>query len=140
MHDWWRGTLQPRHRRILVDPNAELQCNAPHATHPFAGMDRRRGRVIDAGQEGGAAGLARDLLLGDLAERRQIMLGKAGDNAAPRSDMAWTGRAPDPAVAAKLGLDIVRDAEFLDVAGGFAEMMTKALGAVGAAEGFQRGE
>src|SRR5688572_31686499 len=103
-------------------------------------MNRRRRRIVDAGEEGRGAGLARDLVPADLAKGVQVAPCEHRENTAPRSDMTRAGRAPDPAVAAELGVNAMLDAELLDVARGFAEMVAQASGTIRAAEGFQGGE
>ena len=55
------AALEPRHRRILENPNALAQDDAAQAADELAGMQCGRGRIVDAGEKGRRAAASGNL-------------------------------------------------------------------------------
>src|SRR5689334_11434535 len=132
-----RGTIEARHRRILIDAHAVLQHHAANATHELAGMHCCRRRIVNAGEEGAAAGHGGNLFAAYGAEWVDFMRVERRHDIVPGAHLARAGGAPDPAVAAELGIDAMHLAEGRNLVGRSAEGIPQRNGPGRAAESLQ---
>ena len=110
--------VQPSHRSALVHLHAEVQRDAAQRPHQAPGMDRRVGRLQDAGEEGSRPGAFGDLLPAQAPVGMNLVGPQRVHEVVPDADVGGTGRSPDRSVALEARIEPVAAAQGLDVVDG----------------------
>ena len=107
-HDRRPRALERPHRRALEDLDPALARDPQQAAREQRRLDRRRGRLEDAGEVAVGAAAPHEVVGLDRRERRLAVALDRRDRRVPGAELRRVGRGPEPAVVAEAGVDALR--------------------------------